>query len=251
MSIYPLARVWDHSTQRGTALLLLLAMADRADELGVCWAGANWLAERARLERRQAIRTVQMLEQAEEIIVVRSRRPTGLNIVNHYIVSVGAPPDTLTAAHARVHELLDLRGGIVYDTSVTEDTTPSVVEDTRGSGQDDTRGRGTQTLGVVAGMSPDPSLDPLREEDDPLDPPPASFLWGLALDELEMQMTRATYRTWLRGTAAEWSAGELIIQCRSAAAVDWLHNRLRGLVERAVESAAGSPYPIRFEAAPA
>lgn len=247
MSIYPLARVWDHSAQRGTALLLLLAMADRADELGVCWAGANWLAGRARLERRQTIRTVQAIEQAGEIIVVRSRKPSGLNIVNHYIVSVGAPADILVAAHERIAELLELRGGVIDDTSVVDDTrgrgkvTPGVVA---GMSPGVVAG---MSLGVVAGMSPDPSLDPEEEEGDLLDP---FLFWKSALDELEMQMTKSTFRQWLKGTTAEWgTADELVVRCRNSAAVEWLDNRLRPLVERVVESAAGSPYPIRFEVA--
>lgn len=239
MSIYPLARVWDHSAQRGTALLLLLAMADRADELGVCWAGANWLAGRARLERRQTIRTVQAIEQAGEIIVVRSRKPSGLNIVNHYIVSVGAPADILVAAHERIAELLELRGGVIHDTSV--------VDDTRGRGKVTPGVVAGMSLGVVAGMSPDPSLDPKEEEGDPLDP---LLFWKLALGELETQMTKSTFRQWLRDTTAEWgTADELVVRCRNSAAVEWLDNRLRPLVERVVESAAGSPYPIRFEVA--
>lgn len=238
MSIYALARVWDHSQQRGTALLLLLAMADRADELGVCWAGANWLAGRARLARRQTIRTIQALEEAGEIVVVRSRRPNGQNIVNHYIVGSGATPELMSAAQERIRELLDMRGGsVIHDTSVAEDTRGSVAEDTREGGLHDTT--------IVAGMTPDPYSYPEDKEGDQL--PSASLLWRAALDELEPQMARATFRQWLEGTRARWDDGALVVLCRNAAAADVLANRLRDVVERAVLAAAGTPYPIRFE----
>lgn len=235
MSIYPLTRVWDHSQQRGTALLLLLAMADRADELGVAWAGTNWLATRARLARRQTIRTIQQLENDEEIVVVRSRRLNGLNIVNHYIVSVGATPDIVTAAHERIAELLTLRGSVARDTTVADDTTGSVVEDTRGSGWDDTR--------VVAGMTPDPSSYPEEKEGVILN---ASDLWSLALAELEMEMSAATFRRHLAGTTAEWHGDEMVVSVRTGSA-DWLANRLNEIVDHAVAVEAGRPIAIRYE----
>lgn len=236
MSIYPLARVWDHSQQRGSALLLLLAMADRADELGVCWAGTNWLASRARLERRQTFRTVQQLESAKEVIIVRSRRPTGQNVVNHYIVSVGASPDVLHAAHLRVRELLSLRGSVAYDTSVTQDTREGGADDTRGSGQQDTR--------VVAGMTPDPYSYPEEKEGHLLSP---SELWSLALDELELQTTRATFRSHFAQTTATGQGDELVITAR-AISHDWLATRYSDLIQRTVDDLAGRPITIRFEA---
>jgi hypothetical protein len=237
MSIYPLIRVWDHSRQRGTALLLLLAMADRADELGVCWAGTNWLAGRARLERRQTIRTIQQLERDEEIVVIRSRKSNGQNVVNHYIVSIGATPDILTAAHERIRELLELRGGVVEDTSVVDDTRVGGQDDTRVGGQDDTR--------VVAGMTPDPSSYP-EEKNVTLT---YSEIWSLALDELEMQMTRSTFRKHLESSAAAESAGadELIVLVNQAS-IPWLESRFAELIQRVVTDIAERPLTIRYQA---
>lgn len=248
MSIYPLMRVWEHSQQRGTALLVLLAMADRADELGVVWAGTHWLATRARVNRRQIIRTVHYLETQGELIVMRSRKPNGQTIVNHYIIATGASDELLADGRKRAQELLEIRGGVI------EDTTEGVAGDTRGGVTHDTGGvspmtRGSVTPGHREGgtVSHDPSSYPEEEEGDPL--PSAYVLWGGALAELKMQMTRQTFDNCLQGAMAEWDGEELVIRGRSAQAVELLENRLRALVERAVESAAGLPCPVRFEVA--
>lgn len=236
MSIYPQIRVWENSRQRGSALLLLLAMADRADELGVCWAGTNWLAIRSRLERRQTIRVIQALEAAKEIIVIRSRRPAGgHNIVNHYIVSVGADAKTIDAAYVRIRELISLRGGVMEDTSDTQDTRGSDTQDTRGSGLHDIR--------VVSYMSPDPSYDP--EEKEGIPSPSPSELWREALDELEYQMPRATFKTHLINTTARSGDDGLIIHVRPGSD-EWLNGRLHPIIERAVETIAGRHIPIQF-----
>lgn len=248
MSIYPLMRVWEHSRQRGTALLVLLAMADRADELGVVWAGTHWLAARARVERRQIIRTVHYLEAQGELIVMRARKPNGQTIVNHYIIATGASEELLADGRKRAQELLEIRGGVIDDTpeGVTGDTGGGVTHDTGGVSP---MTRGSVTPGHREGVtvSHDPYSYPEDKEGDPL--PVASELWGGALVELEMQMTKATFNGLLAGTTAEWAGEELSIRCRSAQAVAWLESRLRGLVEKAVESAAGLPHPVRFEVA--
>lgn len=246
MSIYPIARVWDHSRQRGTALLVLLAIADRADELGVAWAGTMWLSSRARVERRQIIRTIHYLEGQQELIVVRARRPNGQTIVNHYIVTAGASDDILEQARQRVAELLEMRGGVIEDTpqGVTDDT-GGVSPMTRGSVSPMTGGSVTHNHGEGGAVSPDPYSYPEEKEVDP--PLSASDVWQAALDEMGQQMTRQTFEKWFRGTTAAWMNNELVVYCRNAYAVDWLQGRLRALVERAVASAAGAPYPIQFQ----
>lgn len=245
MSVYPLARVWDHSQQRGTALLVLLAMADRADELGVVWAGTQWLATRARVNRRQIIRTVHYLEGQGELIVMRTRKANGQTIVNHYIIATGATDVLLAEARKRARELLEIRGGVLEDTpeGVTSDTRGGVPDDTGGVSST-SRGRVTPGHGEGDTVTPDPSSYPEEEEGDPL--LSASELWKGALSELRVQMTKSTFDSWLVGTTAVWDGEALVIHCRSVQAINWLDARLRALVERSVESVAGTPYPVRF-----
>lgn len=61
--------------------------------------------------------------------------------------------------------------------------------------------------------------------------------WKAALGELEMQMTRATFTTWLQGTRAlSWDGGDFVVGVRNDFAKDWLENRLLDLIERTLFS---------------
>ncbi len=71
--------------------------------------------------------------------------------------------------------------------------------------------------------------------------------WKAALGELEMQMTRATFMTWLQGTRAlSWADGEFVIGVRSDFAKDWLENRLYDLIARVLSGVTGRPTRVRF-----
>jgi len=72
-------------------------------------------------------------------------------------------------------------------------------------------------------------------------------VWKAALGELEMQMTRATFTTWLQGTRAlSWADGEFVIGVRSDFAKDWLENRLYDLIARVLAGVTGRPTRVRF-----
>jgi chromosomal replication initiator protein len=71
--------------------------------------------------------------------------------------------------------------------------------------------------------------------------------WKAALGELEMQMTRATFTTWLQGTRALSCAdGEFVIGVRNDFAKDWLENRLYDLIARTLSSVVGQRVRVRF-----
>ncbi|MBC8264752.1 MAG: chromosomal replication initiator protein DnaA, partial [Anaerolineales bacterium] len=61
----------------------------------------------------------------------------------------------------------------------------------------------------------------------------ANQIWQAALGELQLQMTRPTFDTWLKNTRAiSYEDGTLIIGVHNAYAKDWLENRLVGIVKR-------------------
>ncbi len=73
----------------------------------------------------------------------------------------------------------------------------------------------------------------------------AKQIWQTALGELQLQMTRPTFDTWLKNTKAiSYEDGTIIIGVHNAYAKDWLENRLMtivkrtlvGIVDRAVEA---------------
>jgi chromosomal replication initiator protein len=73
--------------------------------------------------------------------------------------------------------------------------------------------------------------------------------WQATLGELQLQMTRATYDTWLRGSQVIALEDEVyVVYVRHAYAVDWLQNRLLHVVERTLRRHAGPEIQIRFTA---
>ena len=74
MSIKTMSRVWDHSAQKGSSLLLLLAIADHADDRGEnAWPSVDTLARKTRMTPRQVQKLIRKLEASGELVVKRSR----------------------------------------------------------------------------------------------------------------------------------------------------------------------------------
>jgi chromosomal replication initiator protein len=77
--------------------------------------------------------------------------------------------------------------------------------------------------------------------------PEAQKLWQAVLGELQLQMTRATFDTWLRGSRViDFDADCLTVYVRHAYAVDWLQNRLLPVIRRTLQRHAGSHVSIAF-----
>lgn len=87
MSIEVSATVWKHAPVDGSAMLLLLALADFADEDGGCWPSIATLADRARCSERTVQRGLAEMEQAGFIAVETGSGPRGCN---RYFVRVEA-----------------------------------------------------------------------------------------------------------------------------------------------------------------
>lgn len=82
-----MAQVWEHSRQSGGSLLMLLALADFADDDGRCWPAVKTLAEKARMSERNARYVLRALEQAGEIATVVGG---GRHGTSGYVVTAGA-----------------------------------------------------------------------------------------------------------------------------------------------------------------
>jgi chromosomal replication initiator protein len=71
--------------------------------------------------------------------------------------------------------------------------------------------------------------------------------WKATLGELELQMTKATFNTWLKDTTLlTCEDGVYIIGVRNDYAKDWLDNRLRDTILRTLTAIVGHPANIRF-----
>jgi len=78
-------------------------------------------------------------------------------------------------------------------------------------------------------------------------------LWQAALRELQHQMTKATFTSWLAGTKAipeASSAGLLTVEVRNRYAQDWLTHRLQPVIDRAVTGIAGYGLDVCFVVTP-
>jgi hypothetical protein len=85
----------------------------------------------------------------------------------------------------------------------------------------------------------------------PLQPLPHSpeTLWQEALNQLQQQMTKATFTNWLAGTKAvpeASSARRLSIEVRSRYAQEWLTHRLQPVITRTLAGIAGYCLDVCF-----
>lgn len=71
--------------------------------------------------------------------------------------------------------------------------------------------------------------------------------WKATLGELELQMTKATFNTWLKDTCLLRHKDNLyVIGVRNAYAKDWLENRLRDTILRTLSAIVSGPAEVQF-----
>jgi len=81
-----MSKVWKESKQKGTSLLILLALADFAHDDGVCWPSVTTLAKKARTSKRNAQYILRNLIQSGEVKIKENGGPKGTHL---YTVTVG------------------------------------------------------------------------------------------------------------------------------------------------------------------
>lgn len=75
----------------------------------------------------------------------------------------------------------------------------------------------------------------------------AEQVWQAALGQLQLEMPRATFDTWLRGAALlTHEDGEFVVGVTNAYQKDWLENRLQGNVKRTLSGIVGHSVDVRF-----
>ena len=74
----------------------------------------------------------------------------------------------------------------------------------------------------------------------------AAQVWDAALGELQLEMTKATFDTWLRDSRlVAYDDGTLTVAVRNSYARDWLESRLMTTIQRVVDRLAGE-VAVRF-----
>ncbi|RME40117.1 MAG: hypothetical protein D6793_00075, partial [Thermoflexia bacterium] len=75
----------------------------------------------------------------------------------------------------------------------------------------------------------------------------AHRIWQTALGELQLELTRATFETWLRGSqAVACEDGTFVIGVANTYARDWLDSRLRPVITRVLTRLTGRTVSVRF-----
>ncbi len=80
MSVRTMARVWEYSQHSGTHLLMMLAIADFADDDGNAYPAVATLARKCRMKDRNARYLLLELSASRELTVVRNAGPKGANL---------------------------------------------------------------------------------------------------------------------------------------------------------------------------
>jgi chromosomal replication initiator protein len=75
----------------------------------------------------------------------------------------------------------------------------------------------------------------------------ANDIWHATLGELQLQMTKATFDTWVRPThAIAYCDGEMTVGVHSPYAKEWLENRLHTTIARTVTGIVGQSVQVRY-----
>ena len=82
MSVRVTNRIWETSKMKGGPLVLLLAIADNADDEGFAWPGIAYLAAKCRMTERQVYNNISTCIQAKELRVM----PGGGHKTNRYYI---------------------------------------------------------------------------------------------------------------------------------------------------------------------
>lgn len=88
MSIRVMSAVWERMDVDGTLLLLMLALADHANDAGVCWPSVVTLSHKI---RRSRARTFELLRKAEGMGLLTHVRGLG-GRANQYQLTIGEGP---------------------------------------------------------------------------------------------------------------------------------------------------------------
>ena len=73
------------------------------------------------------------------------------------------------------------------------------------------------------------------------------LVWSAALGELQLQMTQATFDTWLRDARfLKYEDGSFVVGVKNGYAKDWLEHRLLPTIKRTLARLAGQSADVRF-----
>lgn len=143
MSIEVMTRVWANSKQKGSALLLMISIADYANEKGVAYPSIETLAKKVRMSERNVQILLRKLQEAGEIDIKPNAGPAGCNLYRIKLDSEAT-----------------VKGGENFAPPQGENIAPGGEEAFTEGVKRVSPGGEIQRAGGVKRVSPDPSVDP-------------------------------------------------------------------------------------------
>jgi hypothetical protein len=149
--------VWQRSRSKGRARLVLLALADMANDDGECWPGKSNLAAKCNMDLRNVLLIINKLQADGELSIVH-RRSGKISLPNRYRIHMGTGDQEIGS------DLL-----IGSDQEIVGGT----INRSWGSDQEIVGGSDQEIVGGTIRRSPDPLKNPLKESlSDPESDPP-------------------------------------------------------------------------------
>lgn len=187
MSIARMNAVWQDSKHKSSALILMLALADIADDLGVAWPGYEHLAWKTRMSRRTVTRIVAKCTESGELWMMNRSRQRS----NVYIITIGLSLEELEHAANRASKL-----GALPPTGSAILTPPPQVLDViarPGRAQERTRVVMPQTPSSATvmtpphatAMTPEPPIPVINHQRTVIEPPATPAVDGDVLEKLQ------------------------------------------------------------------
>jgi len=121
VSVYLTTHVWHHSKHKGTALLLVLALADQANDEGVCWPSVQTLAHKTRLSERSVQNLLPEVLGSGEVEVLKETHG-GHSPRVYRVVAPPAPARAPTPRGAKSSPLRKRRPGVQISGSRGEES---------------------------------------------------------------------------------------------------------------------------------
>lgn len=128
MSIAVMSHVWEHSQHSEGTLLVLLALADYANDKGQSWPSVGSLARKARLSERQTRYVLRKLEETGEIKTAVKAGPKGSNLYQIAMVGAETAPPRRGSLAQQVGQLEVMGGGNLAQVMGQSTAPESVIE---------------------------------------------------------------------------------------------------------------------------
>jgi hypothetical protein len=160
MSAKVVSFIFENSKTVGSARVLMLAIADMANNDGECWPGRANLARRVNVSVRQITRLIQECERSGELSVISERRTNNEYENNRYLING-------VAADQRIQKARQAKAKAERkDTRVTSDTDDTTGSDTRVTETKSTQPKALKRLPDAE--APDVTVLPKAEKKSPL-----------------------------------------------------------------------------------